>query len=472
MTGRVNPKRRRAGGNLKYARREGGFMNFRRVIFLVVAAIFVASSAMAAGFRIPETGSKAMGMGFAFTAQADDPSAIYFNPAGLTQLTGTNMMTGLTAIQLNGQTFTGSTAINAAVEETQEDLNFFIPNMYLTRRSTTTNWAYGIGVYTPFGLGQEYGDKNTSAFRNLTTKIDLQTVCVNPTIAYKLDDSISLGFGIDYLYGKAKLAKTPVSAAAGDNTATGNNNMYKLQLDGTGDAWGYNAGLLIKASENLKVGFNYRSKFDLEFNDGEVKISDISTASRTALGGASVSTFFGGTTYATKGNTALYLPATFAAGVSYNATPKLTVNFDADATFWSSYKSLVITIKDPVGSLLPATSASSKKWKDVVALRFGGEYKANEALALRAGYTFDPTPVPADTLSAELPDSDRNCFNFGAGYKVGAITIDGSYMYITKKTRTIAQSAYSSAYPTDSPGINGTWKGDAHLVSFDLGYKF
>src|SRR4030042_1840291 len=99
--------------------------------------LFTAATSFAAAFRLPEAGAKAMGMGFAFTAQADDPSAIYYNPAGLTQLSGTNFMGGATYVRENGQTFTGSTSLDNSVEETQRDLNFYIPNMYLTRRSTT-----------------------------------------------------------------------------------------------------------------------------------------------------------------------------------------------------------------------------------------------------------------------------------------------------------------------------------------------
>ncbi len=424
----------------------------------LLATSVAVTGAHAAGFRLPEAGAKAMGMGMAFTAQADDPSAIYYNPAGLTQLTGTNFMAGVTYARENGQTFTGKTALDNTVDEKQKNLNFFIPNMYLTRRSATTGWAYGIGVFTPFGLGQEYRDRSSSAFRNLTTKIDLKTLCVNPTIAYKIDDVLSFGFGIDYLWGAAKLSKTAPLA--------GPVNAYNYDLKGDGDAWGYNAGMLLKVTPELKLGLNYRSRFDLKLK-GDVNFSaiDNSIDLSPAPGHQSVSVlnFGGATNYSTTGDTTLHLPATFAAGLSYAQGP-VTVNLDGDWTMWSSYQSLVIKNNGPGAG---STASTPKEWKNVVALRVGGEYRVIPALALRAGYAYDPSPVPQNTLSAELPDADRNSYHLGAGYKVGPMTVDASYFYLQKKDRAVNQVVSAT-----SPSMNGTWKGDAHLVSVDLGYKF
>src|SRR5512134_3279234 len=141
-----------------------------------------ATSATAAGFRLPEAGAKAMGMGFAFTAQANDPSAIYFNPAGIVQLKGQNVMIGMTYIRENGAEFTGTTPLtwNTATgtcdirSETQKDLDFLVPNAYWTRKASP-NFAYGVGLFVPFGLAQEYENRQTSIFRNQITKIELQT---------------------------------------------------------------------------------------------------------------------------------------------------------------------------------------------------------------------------------------------------------------------------------------------------------
>jgi long-chain fatty acid transport protein len=423
----------------------------------LLVLLFTASTSFAAGFRLPEAGAKAMGMGFAFTAQADDPSAIYFNPAGLTQLKGQNVMVGVTYVRENGAEFTGTTPVDnttAIKSETQKSLNFFIPNMYYTRTTNSGNVSYGVGIFAPFGLGQEYKDKNTSIFRNQITKIDLMTVVVNPTIAFKIDEILSVGFGIDWMYGKAELAKTPWSPALGGN-------LYNLDLEGDGDAWGYNFGLLLKPTANLRIGANYRSPFTLKIKDGDVNIQGINTTGVAALGGASVSTaFFGGaTSFPTKGNATIAMPATFALGAAYTMG-RLTVEADADWTFWHSFNSLPIAIKDQRPPVLVSTNAA-KEWQDVCALRFGAEYRVTDPLALRAGFAYDPSPVPADTMGPELPDAHRFNYMVGAGYKVANWTIDGAFMYVDKFDRTVS-----------NPQFSGTWTGDAWLVGMDVGYKF
>jgi len=423
-----------------------------KLLSVPLVLLFAASTSFAAGFRLPEAGAKAMGMGFAFTAQADDPSAIYFNPAGLTQLKGQNIMVGVTYVRENGGEFTGTTPVDnttAIKSETQKSLNFFIPNMYYTRTSASTGFAYGVGIFAPFGLGQEYNDENTSIFRNQITKIELQTIVVNPTIAFKINEYLSVGAGIDWMYGKAKLEKTPVASVG---------NLYNSELKGDGDAWGYNFGLLLKPTENFRIGANYRSPFTLKIKDADVNISNTNPAYASGLLGATPSS--------TKADATVAMPATFALGAAYTIG-KLTVEADADWTFWHSFSSLPITIQNPVPTL-PST-ANPTQWEDVVAFRLGVEYRVTDPLSLRAGFVYDPTPVPASTMGPMLPDSTKLDYMVGAGYKIGAWTIDVAGMYIDKKDRTVNNQAITAAGGT---GFNGTWTGDAWLASLDVGYKF
>ena len=420
---------------------------------VVLVLLFIASTSFAAGFRLPEAGVKAMGMGFAFTAVADDPSAIYFNPAGLTQLKGQNVMLGVTYVRENGGEFSGTTPLTFNGEtfdsrtETQKSLNFFIPNAYYTRTTNSGNVAYGVGIFAPFGLGQEYKDKDSSIFRNQTTKIDLQTIVINPTIAFNITEFLSVGGGIDYMYGKVKYDKTPLVPAA-----FGGPGFFKASLEGTGDAWGYNFGLLLKPSKNVKVGFNYRSPFHLQLKDGDFKTSDNTSAGFTGI-------FPPGTTKATG---KLEIPATAALGVAV-ILDRLTLSADADWTFWSSYKELKITNKTN-----PAFNSTTRKdWKDVCAVRLGAEYRVTDPLALRAGFVYDPTPVPADTMGPDLPDATRLNYMVGAGYKIGKVTIDGALMYIQKFDRTVNNQNNATG-----TGFNGTWTGNAWLAGLDVAYNF
>ncbi|MCL5966128.1 MAG: outer membrane protein transport protein [Deltaproteobacteria bacterium] len=443
-------------------------MRTGKVLSILLVLVFSATSAMAAGFRLPEAGAKAMGMGFAFTAQANDPSAIYFNPAGITQLPGKNVMLGVTYIRENGGEFNGITPLSggATITETQKDLDFWVPNAYYTQQGSGA-LTWGIGIFTPFGLGQEYKDRNTSYFRNQVTKIDLQTFVVNPTLAWKVNDVLSLGAGIDFMYGKAKLAKTGVinnAVPPGDSPT----NIFLLDLEGDGTAWGYNFGLLLTPSPNWKIGVSHRSPFSLDIKDGDVELTNISSTPLIALGGASAQTVFGGASFSTKGSTTIHMPATTAFGIAY-VRDRLTLEADIDWTWWHSYDSLNIDIKNNT-ALLP-DSNTAKNWKDVAALRIGAEYRVTDPLALRLGFAYDPSPVPASTMGPELPDATRLNYMLGAGYKYRNWTFDGSYFYVDKKDRTVNNQT-TPAFPSYGTGFNGTWKGSAHLVALDIGYRF
>ncbi len=418
-------------------------MRIVKGLAVLVVLLFAAGSASAAGFRLPEAGAKAMGMGFAFTAQANDPSAIYFNPAGLTQLEGQNVMAGATYINEKGGQFTGSTPISAGPDETQKTLEFVVPNAYWTMK-TSPNFAIGAGIFSPFGLGQEYNDRNTSIFRNQITKIDLKTLVFNPTIAWKVNDVLSLGAGIDFMWGQARLDKTPIVPGLGT---------FKVHLEGDGTAWGYNFGLLLKPANDLKVGFNFRSPFVLEIKDGDVTAYD-NTFGLNAIGVPGSS----------KASATIRMPATAALGAAYTFLERFTVEVDADFTFWSTFSSLPIVNHNSAA----LSSDTPKRWRDVVAIRVGGEYRVTDPLALRLGFAYDPSPVPAQTMGPELPDADRLNYTAGVGYKYKNWTVDGSYFFLQKKDRTVSNIGQNGA----GTGFNGTWKANAHLVALDIGYRF
>jgi long-chain fatty acid transport protein len=428
-----------------------------KMLPVLLVLLLTATTSFAAGFRLTEAGTKAMGMGMAFTAQADDPSAIYFNPAGLTQLKGQNVMLGVTYVHNTGAEFTGATPLTFDGEtynttsETQKTLDFYIPNAYYTRTSSDGYLAFGVGVFSPFGLGQEYNDKSTSIFRNQITKIDLQTIVVNPTIAFKINDVLSVGVGIDWMWGQAKLEKTPVASVG---------NLYNTELKGDGSAWGYNFGVLLKATENFRIGANYRSPFTLKIKDADVNVSNVSPAYEF------LPSPYQPPPSSTKGSTSIAMPATFALGASYTMG-QVTVNADADWTLWHSFSSLPITIQNPVPTLY--STNSTKAWKDVVAFRLGLEWRVTDPLSLRAGFVYDPTPVPDSTMGPELPDATRMDYTVGVGYKVGPWTIDLAGMYIDKFDRTVSNIRYEGSNPI---GQNGTWTGSAWLAGLDVGYRF
>jgi long-chain fatty acid transport protein len=276
---------------------------------------------------------------------------------------------------------------------------------------------------------------------------------LNPTIAYKINEYISFGAGIDYMYGMANLGQTPYHPAFG--------NLYQLELEGGDDAWGFNFGILVQPTPNLRIGANYRSRFDLKIRKGDVTIRDLNPG------------YFNGTIPAPylpapsdmKGSAAVTMPATFAIGVAYTID-RLTLEADADWTFWSKYKDLSIWFNDAVPTL-PGEKVMYKNWKDVCALRFGAQYQVTDPLTLRLGVVYDPSPVPEGTMGPELPDSHRMNYMIGLGYKIGSWTIDAAYMYLDKSSR-----AANNMNMAEGTGFNGMWTGDAWLTALDISYRF
>jgi long-chain fatty acid transport protein len=228
---------------------------------------------------------------------------------------------------------------------------------------------------------------------------------------------------------------------------------FKTKLEGEGTAWGYNAGILVKATKNLKIGAHIRSPYTLEIEDADFTASDPTGPVPLPMG-------------TTKAFGTLKLPATAAVGVSYNFG-RVTIEADADWTFWSSFQELKIT-----NTSVPQYSVNrAQNWEDVCAFRLGLEYRVTDPFALRAGFSYDPTPVPAETLSPLLPDSDRLYYTLGAGFKFGNWTIDVSGIYIDKQDRTVS-NIRAEGSPVPNVGQNGTWKGDAWLAGLDIAYKF
>ncbi|MDT8365207.1 MAG: outer membrane protein transport protein [bacterium] len=407
-------------------------------ILLVAAAMLMlaAGPAMAAGFRIPEAGAKAMGLSNAFVGQADDPSAVQLNPAGLTQVEGNQVLTGITAITTsNSYADTGGTSSDA------NRGNFFPPHFYYSNHLGEGQWWLGLGMTVPFGLGTDW---EVDSFSRIVTKTNLEMIKLNPVMAYKASDSMSLAFGVDYYH---------VLTASFANEATVINQLddgYQ-ELEGDGAGFGFNVGMLYTASDDLSIGFAYRTGTTIEV-EGEIDVTaDITGSSVTG--------------YPVPAKVDLNLPATAALGLSYRTSDKLRLNFDVDWTGWSAYDELKIKHAD-LGVVL---SLAPKDYDDTIAYRVGAEYELTEKWDLRGGFLLDTSPVPEETYDPRLPDGDRWGVSIGAGYTRDAWTIDMAYMFVNLDKESIVNSI------TDSGGtqnVNGDYEGDINLIGLSVGYAF
>ena len=410
----------------------------KAVVILIPAMVGImlsTSTAFSSGYQLNEHGASAVSMGGAFVARAWDPSAVYFNPAGLSYVTGLNVMLGGTLI-LPSTTFTD-------LNDTQWKMNpiaFFPPNAYVTY-NFGDGLAAGVGVFTPEGLGTNWPQDWTGRF--IITKINLQSFDINPTISYSLlNNMLSIGAGFDYVLGSVELQQYSTTHIA--DTAGNSINPF-TNMTGNAKGSGFNFGILLKPIENFSLGFSYRSKITYKVDNG--------TATYTGADGL-VSELPSGAV-----STSLPFPETWYAGIAYKGSD---YSIEADYQFvgWSAYKELSISFQNPGPTGNPAAVIGD--YSNSYILRVGGECMLNEMWTLRAGVFYDKNPIPDAYDLPLLPDADRLGLNIGVGVKVtNDLSVDASYMFLPFKQRTIENSAY---------GINGTYNTTANLLGIDISY--
>ncbi|RLL51016.1 long chain fatty acid transport protein [Mariprofundus sp. EBB-1] len=396
---------------------------------IVLSAVLFAgvSTAQAAGFQIPEMGIKAMGMGNAFTAVADDPSANWFNPAGLSFQEGAAVTVGGVVVLPSVDFAPNASNLNpAATSASADKKTIVVPHTYLTI-GTASGLTAGIGINAPFGLEMQW--PTTAAFASGAEYGRLQAVNVNGNVAFKLSDHFAVAAGVDFV------------------------DMYKVDFNGTalkqnfkGTGWGYNVAALYK-SELFNAGVSYRSSVKIKSNGSSTTIAPFFPAS-TANNSITVT-----------------MPDLLNIGLAVHPTEQWTVSFDADWVNWKKFDKLAFTYSP---TLSIGTSLSvPEKWKAVWALRVGAEWAYSDTMRARMGYTYDPTPISAPEFTPLLPGNDRQAVHIGYGVDLSdQATIDLAYTFVWLMDRHQTQSTGTNALR------NGTYKTTIHLAAASLTYHF
>ncbi len=387
-------------------------------MLILIVLIGTTAGVYAAGLAIPEQGAAAMGMAASMTAR-QDMSSIYYNPAGLDYVGKNELLIGLTPIRPVHK-FEGENANEEANGKT-----YMPPQLYFAHR-LNKRVVFGAGVYAPFGLGTDW---NTDwSGRYTSTFGEVSTVFFNPTAAVQVTNWLSVGAGFSWVYSKATIEKMLDSglqmyALNKDPKSIANSvNDSQFSLDGEGGGHNWNLGVLLKPSERFQVGLAYRSKTDVDYT-GKVKFTH-ATHLAAALSKAMPSS--------QDGETTLHLPASFNAGVLYRFTEAWDASFDVNFVRWSTYDKLVIDLAD---NLPVDTLTQEKNWDNTTVIRLGTSYRMNELTMLRGGFLYDKSPVPDETIDAQLPDNDRLGFSLGFGRLVGRVNLDFSYLFLKFQDR-------------------------------------
>ena len=441
------------------------------------------SHSNAAGFALIEKSASGMGSAFAGAAAvAEDASTVWFNPAGMTRLSGSQMVVaGHFVSPTADYTDTGSTKNPAlgggALTGTNDDggASALVPNFYyVTEIGNGT--MFGIGVTVPFGLSTEYNSDWVG--RYTATKSEVHAININPSFASKATDNLSVGFGLNIQYIEATLANqldstaiclgkllalgaTCPGASIGNPANAGNATFDSSQSLTADDlSIGWNFGLLFDLDKDSRLGLAYRSsiKHKLEGNVDFNLSTELSTAVATMA--VPYSTLF-----SDRGLTAtVELPESLSLSYIRNVDTKLSVMADITWTRWSNLQELIIVF-DPIQ---PA-STIPENWDNSYRYSLGMNYRQDDKLTYRAGIAIDQTPIKSpEDRTPRIPGNDRTWLSFGIGYNMAtdmSIDVGFSHLFIddTKMNNTDASFSHT---------VTGTYDADVNILSAQANFKF
>lgn len=435
---------------------------------LVAGAV---STASAEGFAISTLSARggAFGGGPAsgMVARADDASAVAYNPAGLTQVKGTQVMAGLAAVALNLDLDTDAGWCSNSHQV------WPIPHAYLSHQLNDKFW-FGVGMFTRWGLGHSYPDNwaegaigkmgsqgpilGTNALKSIT----LLTSTINPTIAYKLNDVWSVAAGVSYTWGYLSLNQQINTSAALGGALVGvpvaDSADIRIHSE-NGRSFGYNLALHAKFNEQWSAGLTYRSHERMKFN-GSARVRGTGAAGGAIAGAVAE---LGGVKN-TRGKATLVLPDVISLGVAYKPTDKLSFEADVAYTVWSRWRSLNVDLYGAKGI------HQQKNWRDTWALSLSAEYWMYDWLALRAGFLYETSPLNGEIYNDYfIPTNGRLQASVGFGLKYDAWTLDFAYIHMHERATPLADHNESGIYSSLKGDIGN---GYDHTFALTLGYKF
>jgi long-chain fatty acid transport protein len=393
----------------------------KRYGFSIAAAMLVfgvlhIDDTLASGFQVRENSLPLQGTSFAGAAsKADDLTTIFNNPAGMTRLSGFHVGGGGTLIvpsanfRGTGTTVFGTPIAGSAEEDAGGPV--VVPNLYALG-SVTNDLKLGLAVTMPFGLVTEYNSGWVGRYQAI--KSALRTINVNPNVAYRVNNVLSVAGGVSAQYAYTELSNainsTTVARASGLPLTLPDGN---FTVKGEDWSWGYNFGLLLEPRRDTRIGATYRSRIRQHLE------GDASFTVPTVL--SALPAFRSGPASAD-----LILPETATLSITHDIVPAWSVMADVSWTNWSVFKQL--TINNSSGGVI---ATRPEDWRDTVFFALGTEYRPTDRWALRFGVAADRSPVQDSNRTARIPDSNRYWISFGAGYSIlPGVTIDAAYTHI------------------------------------------
>ncbi len=430
-------------------------IRFRSVsVPLAILFFLAATPAFPSGFQLNSQGARAMGMGLAFTAVADDPSAIFFNPAGLGWQKHFEVQVGSSFITKLRGDFAGENPFPGIGDsERQHKTTFTLPTVYVVA-PLTSEVNLGLGIFSQYGLGFRWDNAETFSGRFIGQNAVIQSVDLNPVLSFQVLPAVAIAVGADYRVSKVQLEKNQAAIDPFTNSVVDVAHI-KLNSDLTDNhGWGWNAGVLIRPVPQISFGVAYRSKIKVDY-EGTAKFEQRLTGN-AQFDGIVASQLPQGNHPVT---TSIEFPGSLNLGAAVTLPGQFTVSGEADWTEWSKFQALDIIFPDLAGHDLNRNMA----WKNSWAYR-GGIEKRFSNFAVRAGYYRDKTPQPVENAGPILADNDRDAYTLGFGYGTERWGVDISDLYIKFKNLDTAGRSQDNFF--------GQYKTADNVFAFSLRLSF
>lgn len=421
----------------------------RALPFAVAMAFAIAAGAAgASGFQLIEQNASGTGNAFAGqAAAAENASTIFFNPAGMTYLPGRQISGALHGIRPSAKFSNdgGSAAPSPLLPLGTNggdagDWNY-VPNAYLSWQLSPNLWA-GVGVTAPFGLKTDYDTTFIGRFQS--QKTELKTYDINPSVAYRINDTVSIGAGVSYQHAKLTLDRSfsLVATAAAESVNIDDN------------AWGWNLGTMFNLGTGTRLGLSYRSAMNYHLS-GNVGVAGLATTTASA---------------------AVRMPSTVSAALSHQLNDRWQLLGDVTWTRWSAIKNvpLILTSTSALGAAGTAADVLDLQFRNSYRVGVGANYRWNDNFTLKVGTAYDRTPVP-DMLhrTVFLPDNSRIWLALGGKYQVSKTgTIDFGYAHLFINDAGIFRNKGTGLAAGRQGIVSGSYRERVDIVSIQYSHSF
>jgi long-chain fatty acid transport protein len=436
-------------------------MSLRRIVCLAVPACVLSANAFAAGYQLNEQDATSVGMSLAGVAVEHNPAVQAVNPAGLANLAGTQIQAGANLFSLNADVANTGTSsllglpLGAASSNVQATVP--VPYGYASYQ-IDPRWTVGFAVDAQIGLSTHYPDGWFGRYFALNS--DLETIDLNPNVAFKITDTISVGAGIVARYTKARL--THAIDLGGIGFASGIPGSVPEAQDGIArldaDSWdaGFKLGADWHITPDTELGVAFRSEIDATVTG---------TANFTLSPPGTILSAVTGSLKNTAASAKLMDPATLNISLSHKLTPDLTLYADLDWVNWSVFNQLTVNFANPAQS----STTLPGSWQDTWKIAGGASYKLTPTIELRGGTAFESSPIKdAAHRTALLPDGDRVWLSGGIGWMVlPATQLNFGYAHLF-----VSDGAVLNSDPTAGVLRLSTQNTSVDIFSVDAVLKF